>query len=269
MNFFAWIYTNIKNIIYSKKININCNEVVDNVGSSVTRDSYIRSPSPIESELKYLFSENDNLIIFDVGSCEGEDSIRYALMFPLAKVFAFEPLPNNLLMLNSQIDNYSLRARIEIFPVALSDTSGILQFYVSSGQPENLKNSPEWDYGNKAGSLLQPDQVINHYPWLVFGETIDVIADTFENVCNKNSIESVDLVHMDVQGAELKVLMGANNHLHKVKCIWLEVENVSLYKDQPLSDEVESFMILNGFRKIKDTVTDVTGDHFYVNSRYF
>ena len=50
--------------------------------------------------------------------------------------------------------------------------------------------------------------------------------------------------------------------------IWLEVEAVPYYKNQPLKQDVEQFMEANGFYKVRDTVGAVDGDQLYVNLAY-
>lgn len=42
----------------------------------------------------------------------------------------------------------------------------------------------------------------------------------------ENKIDEVDFIHVDVQGAELKVLMGAKDYIIKIKATWLEVADI-------------------------------------------
>jgi FkbM family methyltransferase len=229
----------------------------------VTRDAYIRSPLPIASELRGLFDARDALVIFDIGACEGEDSIRYAREFPNSRVYAFEPLPSNMNMLQKQLAAYGA-TQVAAFTIALSDERGTATFHVSSGSPENLPSTEDWEYGNKSSSLLPPAELLKHYPWLKFEQSIEVATDTLAGFCTAHGIERIDFIHMDVQGAELKVLRGAGELLRSVRAVWLEVEKVPLYAGQPLADEIQRFMIANGFVKRKDTVAEVTGDHLYI-----
>lgn len=74
---------------------------------------------------------------------------------------------------------------------------------------------------------------------------------------------------MDVQGAELMVLNGAGNFIQSIKAIWLEVSTVHVYKDQPLSDDIDKFMHENGFALVKDCLQDIQGDRLYISKRYF
>ena len=59
------------------------------------RENYILTDSPLKKDLLRLFKSEDKLSILDIGGCEGEDSIRYSRIFPLATVYVFEPLPKN------------------------------------------------------------------------------------------------------------------------------------------------------------------------------
>jgi FkbM family methyltransferase len=232
------------------------------------RDEYINMPSPIEQELRYFFELSKALIIFDIGSCEGEDAIRYSRLFPQSTVYAVEPLPSNLLLLQKNIKEYRTE-NIDVVPVALSDRKGISQFYVSSGHPDNIAKNVDWDFGNKSSSLLPPDEHKEVYSWVKFNEVIEVETDTLSNICRQKNIKEIDFIHLDVQGAELQVFQGSGDLLKNTKLIWMEVEAVPLYEKQPLKVDVESFMKEKGFVLIKDTVGSVSGDQLYVNSKYF
>jgi FkbM family methyltransferase len=232
-----------------------------------TRDSYINEPHPIESELRSIFDTQKSLVIFDIGSCEGEDSIRCSRIFPNARIFAVEALPNNLALIKANLDKYAVN-NVEVLPFALSNETGTCNFYVSSGQPEDSEKDRDWDYGNKSSSLLPPNKHLEIVPWVKFQNTINVETKTLNNVCVEKNIASIDFIHMDVQGAELKVLIGADELIKKIRVIWLEVEAIELYENQPLKQEVEKFMRDKNFRKIKDTVDDISGDHLYINLDY-
>jgi len=235
---------------------------------SFARASYINQPVPIEEELMVLFKKHAPLTIFEIGACEGEDSVRYANLFPRATIYAFEPLPKNLERISATVAKYD-KTNITVVPFALSNITGVSVFYVSSGAPEGEQNNMDWDFGNKSSSLLPPDKHIDIVKFIDFKNKIEVETITLHEFCNKNCIGCIDFIHMDVQGAELMVLTGAKELIRSIKAVWLEVSKVTLYKDQPLYDEVKEFMIENGFVLIKDTVDDVTGDHLYISKHFF
>ena len=73
---------------------------------------------------------------------------------------------------------------------------------------------------------------------------------------------------MDIQGAELMAIKGAENDLKKIKYIHLEVEFSEIYKNQPLFWEIKKYLNKNEFNLV--TLTGVgghSGDAVFVNSR--
>jgi len=231
------------------------------------RQNYIKDDSPIKKILLKLFEKTDKLILFDVGACEGEESIRYSKIFPFSSIYIFEPLPKNQIHIIENISKYNFE-NLNLIPFAVSDEDGEAEFYVSSGHPENLSTDLDWDFGNKSSSLLSPEKS-NNPSWLSFEEKIQVETIKLASFSKKNEISEVDFMHMDVQGAELKVLKGANEFIKNIKAIWLEVSDIELYKNQPLRIDIEEFMISNGFDLIKSELEGKVGDQFYLNKNYF
>jgi FkbM family methyltransferase len=233
------------------------------VSMNSSLDGYVKSPLPIERELRSLFRRDATLTIFDIGACEGEDSVRYARLFPRSTVYAVEPLPVNVRRIQSTVERYRAR-NVRVLPFALSDIRGKASLFVSAGHPPDIPVSDEWDYGNKSSSLLEPGRHLEVHPWVRFDEVIEVETRTLADVCADYRVQRVDLIHMDVQGAELKVLDGLGPLLEGVTAIWLEVEAVPLYLDQPLKDDIEGYLRARGFEMMMDTVDDISGDQLWV-----
>jgi len=233
------------------------------------REEYINSPVEIESELVNLLDVTKLVIIFDIGACEAEDSIRYASLFPKSTVYAFEPRTDNCAKAKELIKKYN-KSNIILENIALSDKNGTAEFYLSEGEPEGGKEYKEWDFGNKSSSLLPPsEEMQKHTSWLKFNKKIEVETMRLQDYATNKNIAAIDFAHIDVQGAELMVLEGAGNFLKQVKMIWLEVEAIELYKNQPLKDDVAVFMQKNNFVNILDTVNNVSGDQLYINLAFF
>lgn len=228
---------------------------------------YIKQPFEFEKELSFLFGKDEELVVLDIGACEGEDSIKFSKYFPNSKIYTFEPLPNNLVRIKANFKKYDIK-NAKIINKALSNKSGKATFHVSSGNPPKEKSN-DWDYGNKSSSLLAPAKAKTVHSWLNFNKKITVTTARLEDILRSENISVVDFVYMDVQGAEKMVLEGAGDYIRSIKAVWLEVESVELYKNQPLKDDIELFMRTNGFRKIKDTVNDISGDQLYLDSELF
>lgn len=233
--------------------------------SKYSTEQYLKAEIQIKKELLSFFKTDSELTIFDIGCCEGLDTIKYSRLFPNSKIYCFEPIPSNFELIKTNLESSNIK-NANPFQIALSDKIGQAEFHLSSGEPEG-KETEDWRFGNKSSSLLPPKKTKEVVPWLKFENTINIPTDTIFNFCRKNNLDRIDFIHMDVQGAELMVLKGAEDLLSRIGMIWLEVEAIELYDGQPLKSEVEKFMQKNGFSKWEDTVNNIAGDQLYVNQK--
>lgn len=234
------------------------------------RRAFILDPQwqPQEAFLRRLFRPAAALTILDAGACEGESAVRYARLFPHARVVAVEPLPGNVARIRANIAEFAT-PNVVVAEACLSDRAGEATFHVSSGVPDEYRDqSLDWDFGNKSSSLLAPEQTKTVHPWLEFPATITVATERLDALAAALGITHVDFLHLDVQGAELLVLDGAGALLPRIHTLWLEVENVPLYRGQPLKAQVETYLRARGFVKLYDSVDQVSGDQFWAQERW-
>lgn len=74
-------------------------------------------------------------------------------------------------------------------------------------------------------------------------ESMEVETTRLDDVVH----ERIDMLKLDVQGAELDILRGAERLLEDVLVIHAEVEFFPIYNDQPLFDDVFRFLVARGF----------------------
>lgn len=234
------------------------------------RRAAILDPKPHtqESFLAEIYDPNEALIIFDIGACEGENSVRYSRIFPNSSIRTFEPVDKNYQRIVKNVEEFKAN-QVKAYPICLSNEKGTAVFHLSSGVPDEFKDKDvDWEFGNKSSSLLPPDKTLEAFEWLEFKEKITVPTERLDNIMKQESIDHIDFIHMDVQGAELMVLDGAGEYLKKIRNIWLEVESVPLYKDQPVKSDVEKYLSERGFTRLLDTLDAVAGDQFWSNSQW-
>lgn len=76
---------------------------------------------------------------------------------------------------------------------------------------------------------------------------MEVPVDTLERQLRVHGVDDIDHVKLDVQGAELDVLVGAEPVLESVVGVELEVEFLEVYRGQPVFCDIDGFLRARGF----------------------
>lgn len=161
----------------------------------------------------------EKFLIFDIGANVGQSIDAFRKVFPDSNIVSFEP---NQEIFNLLKKNWGGVDSVSLHQFAVSSKSGICKFHVT--------NVPE------ASSLLVPDpklmklSVENKYGF----KEVNVDCITLDKFCNINKIKHIDLLKIDVQGAELEVLKGAVSLLESqsVDVIFVEVNFAETYTGQ-------------------------------------
>ena len=190
-------------------------------------------------------------IIFDVGACEGHTFIGLC-GDPEVEIYAFEPDPNLFPSVQKWAES---NPKYYAYYKAVSDIDGVVDFNVCPdwGCSSLLHFSDNIDetwqvkdpiWGNKKvpeGDGLRYFKHTHSVPVPV------VRLDTF---IEENNIPHIDILHIDTQGNDLKVLNSLGKYIDIVKSGTIEVatkENVALYKGQATKSECMDFLIKHNF----------------------
>ena len=140
----------------------------------------------------------DDAICVDVGANIGLYSLAFAWLAPLGQVYAFEPSPGTFDHLRQNVENNHL-GNVETFKLALGDQAeGSVHFH----------EFPFFTAGNFAvdnDSFLTSEALGSNY--------FEAPATTLDAFVAEHRIDRIDLVKIDVEGAELSVLDGAKKTL--------------------------------------------------------
>jgi FkbM family methyltransferase len=153
--------------------------------------------------LERLKPANFRLAI-DVGANLG-DWFRSALqLWPDCRLHAFEVAPDTLKAMKKKIRLLPGRDRVELHNLGLSDTVGPQTMYYFPDHPQLTCDLPRHD-GYKA------------VPFEASLTTLDIF-------CREQKIDAIDFLKIDVEGAEYRVLQGANELLKSksISCIQFE-----------------------------------------------
>jgi FkbM family methyltransferase len=176
-------------------------------------------------------------LILELGSRDAQVAILFKRYFPNASVYAFECNPPAIELCRHNIAISGLKDVI-LIEKAVSDEQGEVDFYaVDKRRMENI-----------GASSLYPASPSNPEGTLNAQQRIKVDAVTLKQWTDENNVKAIDLLWMDLQGAELKALKGLGELIRQVRFIYTEVEYQELYSGQALFPQVDRYLAEHDFR---------------------
>ncbi|RJQ24791.1 FkbM family methyltransferase [Candidatus Parcubacteria bacterium] len=180
---------------------------------------------------KWLIESQINTVI-DIGANVGEFTAIFAELFPNAKVYAFEPLPDCFELLNRVAKRY--RGRVKAFNIAIGEQKGSFEFYRSSWAPASSFR--------EMGDLHK-----KNYPHSVGSETVTVEVETLDSVFRDIDMSDNVFVKMDVQGFEDEVIKGGLEVIGRAKVLVIECSLQQTYEGEPMFHGIYSLVRPMGF----------------------
>ena len=174
---------------------------------------------------------NNPLWVVDVGALGGIDH-RWERFTSSYKGILFEPDPREYDILRSHSSKNLL-----VLHSALSNSPATIDFNLCNLPGRSSVYLPNIEFLSKFSDL-------NSYKVI---REIRIETDTLDNQLRKHGIAEIDFIKIDTQGYELPILQGATDYLDNVIGLELEVEFAPLYKNQPLFNQVDSFVREKGF----------------------
>jgi len=170
-------------------------------------------------DLRTLVENQAKLVLFDVGASVGQTVRLYRQVFPQAEIHSFEPHPPSYQALceNTRGDDH-----VHLHQLAVSDGDGQCTLHVCSIPVA----SSIFAFTAERTDWVPPsvDEVAE----------ISVHHTSIDTFCKTSRIPRIDVLKIDVQGAELKVLEGARRMLREqaIDIVYCEVFMVGLYESQ-------------------------------------
>ena len=180
---------------------------------------------------KFLLNGSDVKLIFDIGAHVGDTAKNYNKMYPNARIIGFEPFPESFQEFKKNCRSFQ---QIEPYQLAVAESSGTKTFYSTDFSPQNslLKLSPicEDYYAQSNASTIT---------------SLSVESVTLDSFCHDKNINEIDICKIDIQGAELLALKGAESLLEgkAIKILYLEVQFNEMYESQAWFHDISSFLL--------------------------
>lgn len=199
-------------------------------------DKNWRKVSPIAKkvwvEFTPIFTKQQINTIAYVGANDGTMALVLNELFPERIYYLFEPLPDIYAKL---VENVTGHKNMYCIHSAVGDKEELLDIYVDTFSP--------------ASSILPYEPVaLQEYPYLGKQAVTKVHVNTLDDLLKRNGVSVVDLIIIDVQGYEDKVLQGAGKTLKACKVVISELSLQKLYRGSSTFNSVYQTLISEGFR---------------------
>jgi FkbM family methyltransferase len=182
--------------------------------------------------------------IFEIGAHRGYDIPEMVSVFPEANIYCFEADPFNYNICKNNCSKYD---NVHVYNLAVYNQNKQMSFNRFC-DIENIPDSETFDASNfqftGCGSLHKPGVGLTEiYKIKDVVEEITVQAITLESFCKENGIDSIDALFMDVQGAEMNVILGCGDLMTTIKSLALEWSTkYTLYENETDFIHIKSYL---------------------------
>jgi len=170
--------------------------------------------------------------ILDIGANVGQAAINFCTLFPTAKVYSFEPVPDCFDKLKRVATTF---LNLSVYNFALGNETGQVDFHQNAYSP--------------ASSILNmSDEHIRSYPKTTKSSVINVPIRRLDDVAAELNISDRRiLIKIDVQGYEKNVIAGGTDVLKQAKIIVVETSIKSLYEGDSSFRDLYYILSKHGF----------------------
>lgn len=166
--------------------------------------------------------------ILDVGADRGTFTDRTMRCFEVQRVWLVEANPEAAAALERK---YAHEPRCKVIPRAIAATRGNVRFHIASHA-----SSSAIQFGAEPPLSQQTERIVN------------VPAISLDDLFQQEQIEQIDLMKVDIQGAERMLIQGGQQALKRVRLIYIEVLFETESPTTALMGELHQLLTALGFR---------------------
>jgi FkbM family methyltransferase len=207
-------------------------------------------------DFNYLKNKYDLKIdgILHIGAHFGEEYETYESN-DIKNLIFFEPVPVTFEKLKEKLNGKAM-----LVNTALGNSEGKISMNVETAN------------NGQSSSILKPALHLLQYPHIKFEDTVEVNITTLDNFMTSyysngfmGEAPKYNMINIDVQGYELEVFKGAEKTLEHIDYIISEINNVHLYENGTLLNELIDFLSFYNFKLVEENWAGQTwGDGFFI-----
>jgi FkbM family methyltransferase len=211
-------------------------------------------------------------LIIDVGGSRGQSIEKFKKIFQDPIIHSFEPIKSDF---DIMYKKFGADKNVHLNNFALGDKIEYKDFYITAQTDNSSFNKINKDTIWLKKRSKQFNTTIDGY----IKSKIKTKINTLDNYCKNKKIDTIDLLKIDTQGYEDKVLQGSFNILKKnnIKSIVTEIMFDDVYEKYFSFSDIEKYIIKNNFRMVAINIANnnlfsglvFSADVCYFNKNYF
>ena len=215
---------------------------------------------------------SNNPIIFDVGGNKGQSIEKYLKIFDKPIIHSFEPIKTEFDYMNKKFKN---NKNIFLNNFALGDETEEKKFNVTAKTGNSSFN--KINLGTDWLNVKSKRYNTTEEGYVTSVQKVNVIK--LDDYCKDNNISLIDLVKIDTQGYEDKVLKGSLNSIkqNKIKAIVTEIMFDNVYDKYFSFSDIEKFIVPYNFRMVGIDLSNNNlfsglaffSDVYYLNKNFY
>ncbi len=232
----------LTNKIFRVKNKIN--NILNIFGIKIQKlDPELKNRLSFDDIYKNIFKIYNKPIIFDIGANQGQSIDRFIRLFNNPIIHAFEPIKFEY---ENLINKYKNNKNIILNNFAIGDKDETNVIYVA----KKTGNSSFYKINHNSKWLRKRSKQFNTSPENYAKIKQRIKVTTIDKYCKMNNIQNIDLLKIDTQGYEDKVLSGSKKILKKniISIIETEIIFDNTYQKYLTFSDLEKFLLPNNYR---------------------
>ena len=204
---------------------------------------------------------SNNPIIFDVGGNKGQSIEKYLKIFDKPIIHSFEPIKTEFDIMCGKFRN---NKNIFLNNFALGDKTEEKELNVTASTGNSSFN--KINFGTDWLKVRSKQYNTSEEGYVNSVQKVNVIK--LDDYCKDNNISVIDLVKIDTQGYEDKVLEGSLNSIkqNKINIIITEIMFDNVYDKYFSFSDIEKYLIPYNFRMVG---IDLVNNHLFSGLVFF
>jgi len=209
----------------------------------------------------------NNPIIFDVGGNQGQSIEKFKKIFNKPIIHSFEPIQSEFKKMQAKFKNDS---DVFLNNFALGDKEEIKEFNITAKSANSsfnkIKNNTAWLKKRQEENFSKSKSFVT--------KKEKVKINTIDNYCNEKKINKIDLLKIDTQGYEDKVLEGSVNCFknNNISAVVTEIMFDNVYDKYFSFSDIEKHILPFNFRMVGIDLSNnnlFSGLVFFADVYYF